>query len=140
MSARERLIELIVQANELCSNKDCAECEYLNNDRILCDTYNIADYLIANGVIVPPCKVGDTVYFEFNEKVTQGTINAIKAEAQKELAEKVNKMITEIYNKHIFGANDLNDEEKDAIINFSDDVTSEIENILKESVSGNNAE
>ncbi len=23
----------------------------------------VADYLIANGVIVPPCKVGDTVYF-----------------------------------------------------------------------------
>ena len=23
----------------------------------------IADYLLANGVIIPPCKVGDTVYF-----------------------------------------------------------------------------
>ena len=23
----------------------------------------IADYLLANGVIVPPCKVGDTVYY-----------------------------------------------------------------------------
>ena len=25
-------------------------------------TEQIADYLLANGVIVPPCKVGDTVY------------------------------------------------------------------------------
>jgi hypothetical protein len=25
--------------------------------------YKLADYLLANGVIVPPCKVGDTVYY-----------------------------------------------------------------------------
>lgn len=30
----------------------------------------IAEHLLANGVIAPPCKVGDTVYviYEFNEK------------------------------------------------------------------------
>ena len=29
---------------------------------------DIADYLLTNGVIVPPCKVGDTVYFiHFNK-------------------------------------------------------------------------
>ena len=27
---------------------------------------NLADYLLENGVIVPPCKVGDTVYFLYN--------------------------------------------------------------------------
>lgn len=26
-------------------------------------TQQLADYLLANGAIVPPCKVGDTVYF-----------------------------------------------------------------------------
>ena len=57
-----------------------------------------------------------------------------KAEAYKECVAKVNKIITEIYNKHIFGDNDLLDEEKDAIINFSDDVTSKVDNILKEMV------
>ena len=44
---RERLIELIADAVGGCS------------------TYwagLIADYLLKNGVIVPPCKVGDTVY------------------------------------------------------------------------------
>lgn len=41
-----------------------------------------------------------------------------RTEAIKELANKTNEMITEIYNKHIFGNNDLNDEEKDAFINF----------------------
>ena len=44
---RERLIELIQNAVNGCA-RHWAEI--------------IADYLLANGVIVPPCKVGDTVY------------------------------------------------------------------------------
>ena len=28
----------------------------------------LADYLIANGVIVPPCKVGDTAYIDLSDK------------------------------------------------------------------------
>lgn len=28
-----------------------------------CHAGALADYLLANGVIVPPCKVGDTVYY-----------------------------------------------------------------------------
>ena len=46
---RYRLIELIEEADH--------KCGYQNK----------ADYLIANGVIVPPCKVGETVYLlKFN--------------------------------------------------------------------------
>lgn len=63
---RERLVELINQANKKCaSTTKCEDCcaadtgdqpdDYLK--------YNIADHLLANGVIVPPCKVGDTVYY-----------------------------------------------------------------------------
>ena len=44
---RERLIELIQDSVRGCA-RNWAEI--------------IADYLLANGVIVPPCKVGDTVY------------------------------------------------------------------------------
>ena len=47
MSDRERLIELIQNAVNGCA-RHWAEI--------------IADYLLANGVIVPPCKVGDMVY------------------------------------------------------------------------------
>ena len=43
---RERLIELI-ESTRYWGSGTSAE---------------IADYLLANGVIVPPCKVGDTVY------------------------------------------------------------------------------
>ena len=60
---RDRLIELIcdsIQTSECvchCNHPYCNECNKL------------ADYLLANGVIVPPCKVGDMVY----RVVTMGT-------------------------------------------------------------------
>lgn len=56
----------------------------------------------------------------------------LKAEEYKECIARVNEIITENYNKHIFDSNDLNDEEKDAVINFSDDVTYAINNLLNE--------
>lgn len=45
MTMRERLVELLAKGM---------------------DYTNLADYLLANGVIVPPCKVGDTVYTNIN--------------------------------------------------------------------------
>ena len=44
---RDRLIELIKQGN--------GGYDFMSLERI-------ADHLLANGVIVPPCKVGDKVY------------------------------------------------------------------------------
>lgn len=44
---RDRLIELLAES--------AMKGNYLN-------LQNVADHLLANGVIVPPCKVGDTVY------------------------------------------------------------------------------
>jgi hypothetical protein len=41
----------------------------------------VADYLLANGVVVPPCKVGDTVYRTsgnyFGEKIFEGVVAQI---------------------------------------------------------------
>ena len=48
MSDRDRLIELLRKVDNMrLMRKGFTEC---------------ADYLIANGVIVPPCKVGDKIY------------------------------------------------------------------------------
>lgn len=46
---RERLIELLDEAR---------------NEHLFEDKYNeaVADYLLANGVIIPPCEVGDKIY------------------------------------------------------------------------------
>ena len=49
MTDRDRLIKLL--------NVDMSVCEGDYAEEM-------ADYLIKNGVIVPPCKVGDTVYFD----------------------------------------------------------------------------
>lgn len=40
-----------------------------------------ADKLLTNGVIVPPCKVGDTVYQVDNERVYESTIKKIVYDA-----------------------------------------------------------
>lgn len=62
---RDRLIELIGSKvckgySLTCDEYDphtCSNC-YVNN----CEIGSLADHLLANGVIVPPCKVEDTVY------------------------------------------------------------------------------
>ena len=47
MTDRDRLIELLTG-------------HYMNT---LADAIDVADHLLANGVIVPPCRVGDKVYY-----------------------------------------------------------------------------
>ncbi|MBO5967682.1 MAG: hypothetical protein J6S14_04185 [Clostridia bacterium] len=62
---RDRLVELLnfIQCKaDCCGALDGGRCGALDKlDR--CQIETIADHLIANGVIVPPCKVGDTVYW-----------------------------------------------------------------------------
>ena len=38
----------------------------------------IADHLLANGVVVPPCKVGDTVYFIQCKQIFEGRVILIR--------------------------------------------------------------
>lgn len=52
---REKLIELIKQF-------------YMNN--FIHSYQRLADHLIANGVIVPPCKIGDDIWWIDNENKT----------------------------------------------------------------------
>ena len=58
MNDRDRLIELILNTPVL---------KFPSGSRAQGKTYqtaqNVADHLLANGVIVPPCKVGQTVWF-----------------------------------------------------------------------------
>mgnify|MGYP007095648601 CR=1 FL=1 len=55
MNERERLIELLLESEPI-KDRDLDDNWY---DGEISD---IADYLLQNGVIVPPVKVGDTVY------------------------------------------------------------------------------
>lgn len=60
MTDRERLICLL--SNYDFDSTFCDICERLDDDCAVCGSERLAEYLIAHGVIVPPCKVGDTVY------------------------------------------------------------------------------
>ena len=63
MTDRDRLIELLNEAEDICDGTfDCDECEYNPSDNN-CRCELTADHLLANGVIVPPCKVGQTIYY-----------------------------------------------------------------------------
>lgn len=57
---KERLIELIGDVLDDCASMDCYECSYEVGNS--CKAKMIAGYLLDNGVIVLPCKVGDTVW------------------------------------------------------------------------------
>ena len=56
MTERERLIEILTEIFD----------EQYEKMRMITPQHT-ADHLLANGVIVPPCKVGDTVYVLFGE-------------------------------------------------------------------------
>ena len=61
---RDRLASLLYEAEGL-----------VNND--LPTVEQIADYLLANGVIVPPVSVGQTVWFVRNEKIIETKVEKI---------------------------------------------------------------
>ena len=64
MTNRDRLIELLVDSSR-----------YIEEQR----GEVIADYLLANGVIVPPCKVGDKLYYiPFGSTITQWEIRSME--------------------------------------------------------------
>lgn len=59
---RDRLIEILNKADKRCDEcKQCEQCVAFSKGED-CINYLIADTLLANGVIVPPCKVGDTLW------------------------------------------------------------------------------
>ena len=74
---KDRLIELIGKVQ--CRNSECAKsCSDCSSVALFDEDVEIlADHLLKNGVIVPPCKVGDMVYCEYNKKVIEGTVRLI---------------------------------------------------------------
>lgn len=73
MTDRDRLIELLKQGEQ---NTPCAENEDIDCTGINCDSCargSVADYLLANGVIVPPAEVGQIVWCvdDFTEEIEE---------------------------------------------------------------------
>ena len=72
MSERERLIELLKQ-NCHCKDEDCSNC----NRNGICFTHREADYLLENGVVVLPVKVGGIVWVIYNKCVMPANVLAV---------------------------------------------------------------
>ena len=73
MQERNRLIELFnkigkdpaITCPHYKTDKTCDVCKYTINNFMCNHTERTVDYLLSNGVIVPPCKVGQTVYTRY---------------------------------------------------------------------------
>ena len=70
MTDRNRLIELLVNFNQY---KDPIRAAA---DRMIIE--KIADYLLANGVIVPPLKLGNKIYQIFGNKIVKIEVSDIE--------------------------------------------------------------
>lgn len=80
---RDRLIELL-QKRSCFYNKckgSCCKCDYVPIADV--DFDNLADYLLANGVVVSPCKVGNKIYQTDGIRVYESTISEITFTAKK---------------------------------------------------------
>ena len=75
MTERDRLINELKKAKNNCLIREsggCLACKY--RGQADCTLENLADRLLANGVIVAPCYIGQTVYC-----LIQGFENPLKA-------------------------------------------------------------
>ena len=110
----------------LCKQKSLIEAQKMDIEQLRSDIINA----ICNSDHV-------AMLYEEEKRMVEHAITKAKAEAIKRHNEKCNDKITEIYNNFIFGNNDLEDEEKEAIMDFCNDLTREIDNLVKEMVGEN---
>lgn len=144
-------IEGIIKALEWCiQSEDCEYCEYNKGNIDVCSIKSDALTLIKqlaedNKWSAKRIIEADKMVLQLNtenerlmqdktalECIVATARNQAKTEVVREILEKIDKIIDKHYNKHIFGNNDLEDEEKEAVINFSDDVTYDIDKLKEE--------
>ena len=122
MSKDKQIEEMAKVMNECCNIYDeqgrhirnkCYECEEWSDDNHCCCSYNK--------------KEAEALYNAGYRKAS---------EVASEIFVDIEKIIDKHYNKHIFVSNDLGDEEIDAVINFSDDVTYDIAELKKKYTEG----
>jgi hypothetical protein len=72
---RDRLVELIDEYTEPLCVRDIHQADFAEK---------FADHLLAEGIIVPPCKVGDMVYFadHENKSVWEGHLVSFSLDAE----------------------------------------------------------
>ena len=74
---RERLIEMCENLILSCKSSLYADCEHNKIDYPHCMSVHFADYLLDNGVIVPPCKVGDLLCVIYEEQILPVSVRTV---------------------------------------------------------------
>ena len=107
---RDRLIEILKRfcTDDCKITHQCGYCDF--GDLTVCPSA-VADHLLANGVIVPPCKVGQTVYVTDKKSVQEYTVHAVECD-EKYLTIKCHSWLAEregLLHKHTayFNLNDF---------------------------------
>lgn len=59
---RDRLVKKIAFKLYICNESDCADCEYSDIEYDKCKAMFLADSILEDGWIRPPCNIGDVVY------------------------------------------------------------------------------
>ena len=116
---RDRLIELLNKKYD----HFCDQCGVNKDSRY---THNLAGYLLKNGVIVPPCKVGDTVYMIYNIPLVRGVVEL----TVENIVIGINPSKCNLYCKHESGSKDMFYKESFGKVLFF--TKEEAENALKE--------
>lgn len=98
----EKMAKVICKSKNPDKDKDCPKCVF----DCMCDIQDGCEALLDEGYR----KASDVA---------------------EEIFAEIEKIIDMHYNNHIFGNNDLDDLEHDAIINFSDDITCDIDELKK---------
>lgn len=100
---RERLFETINKAREKCgTSTNCRKCSgYGKGSR--CISALIADELLADGWMRPPCKVGDTVYMIQTLPLIRGVVEL----TVENLVIGINPNKCRLYCKHNSGSKDV---------------------------------
>lgn len=80
MTDRDRLIKIVDDFGDDISF--CDICKRPKEDCEGCKNEQLADYLLANGVIVPPCKVGDVMYSLYRGAIHRTIVFSVVAETK----------------------------------------------------------
>ena len=71
MKERDRLMDLLASANLQCFGRADSWKEIM------------AEYLLANGVIIPPCKVGEWIWYVYRNEVNKAKVEETSYDASK---------------------------------------------------------
>ena len=93
---RKRLVELCENVVLSCKSSLCADCEHNKIDYPHCMSEHFADHLLKNGIVVPPVKVGEIVYWLTPYGIEELTVDLIKIIGNQDIRIRTRRFVKEV--------------------------------------------